>query len=122
MRRHLLTLSVVFAGTLIGAARQLSPAEAMSRVELQTPSMKPLAVSSKSEPELKYTLSEDDINTLYVFSRGTDGGFFVVPADDVVDRPLLGYSDNGTFDSVNIPENLQWWLLQYNIARRLPRW
>ncbi len=114
MRRHLLTLSVVFAGTLIGAARQLSPAEAMSRVELQTPSMKPLAVSSKSEPKLKYTLSEDDINTLYVFSCGTDGGFLVVPADDVVDRTLLGYSDNGTFDSVNIPENLQWWLMQYS--------
>ena len=34
---------------------------------------------------------------LYVFQRGEDEGFVIVSADDRTIRPVLGYSDAGTF-------------------------
>lgn len=113
MRRHILTLFVV-ACSLICTARQLSPAEALQRAGMQSPEITPLAVSAASAPELKYTFKQGTINTLYVFDRGSDGGFLVVSADDVAPRPLLGYSDSGTFDSSEIPDNMRWWLSQYS--------
>ena len=47
---------------------------------------------------------------VYVFNS-TDG-FVLVSAEDNA-RAVLGYSDNGTFDANNIPENMQFWLQMY---------
>lgn len=46
----------------------------------------------------------------YVFNANK--GFVMVAAQDVA-TPILGYSDEGTFDANNIPENMQWWLGDY---------
>jgi len=43
----------------------------------------------------------------YIFNR--DGGGFVIISGDDSLRPVLGYSDSGTF-SEKIPENVAWWL------------
>ena len=43
----------------------------------------------------------------YVFSMDSDGGFIIVSADDVA-TPVLGYSEDGSYDAGN--PNLSYWL------------
>lgn len=47
---------------------------------------------------------------LFVFS--TDNSYVIVSAHDEA-IPILGYSDEGSFDANNIPENMEWWLQDY---------
>ena len=63
--------------------------------------------------ELAFTQYQIDNTTpaVYVFNS-TDEGFVLVSAEDNA-RAVLGYSDNGTFDANNIPENMQFWLQMY---------
>lgn len=48
----------------------------------------------------------------YVFNRGADDGFIVVSGDDSV-LSVLGYSENGSFDYSDMPDNMRWWLGEY---------
>ena len=48
----------------------------------------------------------------YVFNAGDRGGFVIVSGDDRAPA-VLGYSDNGTFDSNNLPEAMQYLLEGY---------
>ncbi|MDE6278944.1 MAG: C10 family peptidase, partial [Paramuribaculum sp.] len=41
-----------------------------------------------------------------------DGGFIIASGDDRL-RPVLAVVDNGSFDPQNLPDNLRWWLSQY---------
>lgn len=50
----------------------------------------------------------------YVFNRGTDGGYVVVANDDDAAAEVLGYADSGTFTTDNMPDNLKWWLEEYD--------
>ena len=47
----------------------------------------------------------------YAFSPANNqrGGFIIMAGDDRVSQ-VLGYSDEGTFDTANMPENMRWWL------------
>ena len=48
---------------------------------------------------------------LYIFT--TDNSFVILAADDCV-QPILGYSLTGSFDPSDMPDNVRWWLQQYN--------
>ena len=48
----------------------------------------------------------------YVFNIGEQQGFVVVSGDDRTPA-ILGYAVDGTFDATDIPENMQWWLEDY---------
>ena len=45
----------------------------------------------------------------HVFNSGKDGGFVIISGDDAL-PDVLGYSDNGRFDTTNLPPALQVWL------------
>ena len=49
---------------------------------------------------------------LYVFNVSDNGGFVIVSNDDVA-VPILGYSDNGSIDPDNMPDNMRAWLQGY---------
>ena len=49
----------------------------------------------------------------YVFNKGKCNGFIIVSGDDKA-APVLGFSDEGTFDINNIPDGLQYWLEVYS--------
>ena len=49
---------------------------------------------------------------LYVFNIADDGGFVVVSNDDRA-LPILGFSDSGSIDPDNMPENMRAWLKGY---------
>ncbi|MBR3389693.1 MAG: C10 family peptidase [Prevotella sp.] len=48
----------------------------------------------------------------YVFNSEGNNGFVIVSGDDRT-APVFGYSDTGSFDENNIPENMQAWLAGY---------
>lgn len=52
----------------------------------------------------------------YVFNAGSNG-YVIVAGDDNV-TPVLGYSDQGTFDPNNIPQNAAKWLEGYKLQIR----
>ena len=56
-------------------------------------------------------------NLLYAFDRGTASGFVVVAGDDRAPQ-ILGYTDTGSFDINNMPENMRWWIQQYEQQMR----
>lgn len=62
--------------------------------------------------KLAYTAQSTNENYFYVFNRGDGGGYVIVAAEDRANE-ILGYTDNGTFDYNNIPENMKWWLGEY---------
>lgn len=60
--------------------------------------------------QLAYTANGSVQPLYYVFNRGT--GFVIVSADDRATE-VLGYSDAGSFDINNLPENFRSWLGVY---------
>lgn len=48
----------------------------------------------------------------YVFNHGTDGGFVIISGDSQT-MPVLAYSDQGAFDPNDMPDNVRWWMQQY---------
>ncbi len=50
----------------------------------------------------------------YIFNRGTSSGYVIVAADDKVANQVLGYADEGTVDMAAMPENMAWWLAEYD--------
>lgn len=60
---------------------------------------------------LAYTSMQANGNAaLYVFNF--EGGFVIVSADDVA-QPILGFSEEGSFDLANIPDGLNYYLGYY---------
>lgn len=57
----------------------------------------------------------------YVFNAGDNNGFVIIAGDDAV-KPILGYSNEGSFPTKDIPENIKNWLdfysheIQYIVA------
>lgn len=73
----------------------------------------PNRAPAKVDPVLSYTATTEDIPDFYVFNRADDApGFVIVSAADA-QTPILGYSENGTFDYATAPDNFRWWLQQY---------
>ena len=53
--------------------------------------------------------TQQDAPAFHIFNN-SQGGFIIIAADDVVE-PVLAYSDTGSFDADNIPDNVADWLL-----------
>lgn len=119
MKKSILTLAAI-AAVATASGRTLSPAEALGRA-IAAPDA-PAGVSSMHAPARTVpvlTLNTDfNQPALYVINRSE--GFVIVSADDTA-APLLAYSDEGTFDENNIPDNCRFWLNLYKeeIARAI---
>lgn len=50
----------------------------------------------------------------YIFNRGASAGYVIVAADDNAAAQVLGYADEGTVDMTAMPENMAWWLAEYD--------
>lgn len=64
--------------------------------------------------ELSYSAYAEDGDSpaYYAFTKNSDGGFIILPADDRF-RPLLAYTDSGKFDYEKLPDDLKWFLQGY---------
>lgn len=113
MRKSLLFLTLMAAssGVTLSAAT-LSPAEALQRALGNGPLQ--AASSSQSELVLCHTAVTPTTAqpAFYVFNRGDNDGFIIASADDCA-MPLLGESESGSFNYQTLPDNLKWWLGEY---------
>ena len=57
--------------------------------------------------------TNNDIPAFYVFNRGKDQGFVIVSGEDAI-RPILGYSEKGSFGVEGMPANLREWMKHLN--------
>ena len=93
------------ASAFMQARNEAVPAKRMQKAAAATSVTAPV--------ELAFTQYQIDNTTPAVFVfNSTDEGFVLVSAEDNA-RAVLGYSDEGTFDANNIPENMQFWLKMY---------
>ena len=74
-------------------------------------SRKLAAVSNgrKLAPRKAAGAKQEETSLYYVFNRGNQEGYVIVPGDDMIDG-VLGYTDEGEFDYQEIPPAMQEWL------------
>ena len=70
--------------------------------------------ASQREVQLKlaYTSKTGDETYYYVFNNA-NGGYVIMGGDEAA-REVLGYGETGSFDYARIPDNMRWWLSQYD--------
>ena len=82
-------------------------------------------IPTTHESRLKLIRQASLEKNYYVFNE-TDGSGFVIVAGDDVAKPILGYSENGSFDENNLPPAFAYWLdflnsqIDYAIQNDLP--
>jgi len=106
MKKLLLSVAVVSLA-LCGAARTLSPDEALARVSSQGAAKAP---SLAGNLELVATGSYEGLTTYYVFSNSKAS--MIVGADDLA-VPVLAFLDAPVSVTTPVPDNFQWWLNEY---------
>lgn len=70
--------------------------------------LKPVT-NEKKLARKKINSVNNNTETYYVFNRGENEGYVIVPGDDKIDG-VLGYTERGEFDYERIPANMKAWL------------
>lgn len=87
----------------------------------ESKSMRAKAIAAASSLRLAYQESEqtsqsdnsaDNQPCFYIFNIGTGNGFVIVSGEDS-SLPVLGYTDEGTFDAANQPPAFREWMAGY---------
>ncbi len=93
-------------------AKTVTPAQALSQAQQfrQTQVAKGvMAAPMKADMKLAYTAENAEF---YVFNGANSTGYVIVAGDDCAPT-ILGYSNNGSFDSDNMPPAMKAWLKSY---------
>ena len=117
MKRYTLLTFVIFllAATLNAKQVNQSAAMAIAHSYLTKNSPRHMLGVSTAQPQLTMVLeakSKSQATDYYVFNNGTTNGYVIVAGDDRA-VPVLGYSDEGSFDPANVPDGLQCMLDMY---------
>ena len=124
MKRRLLLLFVLFSTAFWAMAERIDVATARKIAEnvaasntggLRSASKLSLiyaAAPGQAKNALRSTGAVDGAADYFVFNIGANKGFVIVAGDDRA-YPVLGQSDEGTFEPDNLPENLRAMLAYY---------
>ena len=102
MKKFVLTLFLLMVGTTLLQARPIDRSLALSAARKFVATQ---FASERALPELVYTGADE---TFFVYNVG-DHGFVIIAGDDA-HRPVIGYSDESSFDASNIPPALTYYL------------
>lgn len=108
MKHQLLLASVLIA--IPAWARTLTPEEALQRAGSGSPAKAAAATSQTRLVKTGYTADKQP--AYYIFDNDGGKGYMILAADDVA-MPVLGYSDSGTINPDEMPENMRGWLENY---------
>jgi len=111
----LLLMSVL---TIIGTwAQPITEQEAAERslqfLSHRNPSSR-AKVMSQGNPSKMLKATKVEAEKIYAFN--VEGGGYVIASGDSRTLPVLGYSDSGSIDWTNMPENMRAWLKEYDEA------
>lgn len=105
MNKYLLSLLSALSVAGLISAETLTPEQALKRAGLSkitpTRSMNTLPVFT--------SLTKSGEPTVYIFDNLHTDGYIMISADDVA-APILGYSDNSSFNSEEMPPQMKWWI------------
>ncbi len=107
--KHIACIAILLTLTLSLSAKKISSDVArQNALEFLSSRQQEGVFMSKSKQSVSnstLTLLRSDDN-LYVFNIGTDDGFVIISGSDQT-QSVLGYADNGQFNSDDLPEALQ---------------
>lgn len=112
-QNKILAIAALLALASQAEARTLTPEAALQRARQAagTPTaIRAMRTPAKVTPAL--TLTEAQMPVVYVIADQEDNGYMILSADDIA-APVLGYSETGSFDPANMPENMRFWLGEY---------
>ena len=120
LRSIAIVLVAYFAFGLSARARTISLEEAMVKAQrfLYPNSTDSISQARGFSAAPAFTLAYEARTTdkrascFYVLNQTFSQGYIIVSADDRLPE-VLGYSDNGEFDINKIPDNMKWWLSEY---------
>lgn len=115
MKKVIIALASVVALAAQVDARTLTPEAALKRARSSADapaSVRSMRTPAKVTPALTLTQGESPVLYVIADNADSDAGYLIVSADDVA-APVLGYADSGSFDPENMPENMRWWLSEY---------
>ena len=107
MRHVFLTLSFLLAGMVANAA-PINSAQALRNAQAFLQS-KGINIQTKSMRRAPSANGTEELAPYYVFNLGDDKGFVIASGDDRA-YPVIAYSDTGSLELDNLPENVQYWL------------
>ncbi len=110
MKKGLLLLSLIPSALL---AQTIGVEDAQNKA-LQFLQGQSQTRASQREVQLKlaYTSKSGDETYYYVFNNAA-GGYVIMGGDEAA-KEVLGYGETGSFDYARIPDNMRWWLGQYD--------
>ena len=117
MKKALFTVLVTLVCT-IAAANPITRQQALQKATAFMKTQNPLATLNatpvhKAPRRVGAQVSTDQAY-YYVFNANDGKGFVIASGDDVA-VPILGYSDTGTFNEDEIPDNMRAWLHGYEL-------
>ena len=121
--KKLLLLSLAFLCSLTAWTAQRSPEEALSIArtffiqssEAVTRNTGDIQLVTVSNDLLKSVSTRSVEGTAFYIYNYEQSAYVIVSGDDRM-KPVLGYSDNGSFITENLPVNILGWLELYNAA------
>ena len=113
---RIIVLILVMVAVGGARAQQLNEQEAKARAMRYLTNHGKVFVRGEnpSGKELALTSATVEARSIYAFNR--EGGGYVIASADSRALPVLGYSDTGTIDWEQMPENMRVWLRQYDEA------
>ena len=108
MRKITFALTLIFCVNLVFS----NPVDTTLAKRVAVNFWKQNSAHNKKVPDFIYLSLAPTYTGFYVFNSTEKGGFVIVSADDRV-QPILGYSEESTFDTSNMPPNLREWLMGY---------
>ncbi len=109
--KRIFTFAGIMAAALAMSAAPLTPEQALKRAQASS-AMRKSAISAGAMTLSFSMQTPAGSPAIYVFDRPESKGYLIVSADDAA-IPVLGYADSGSFDSEEMPPQLEWWLSEY---------
>ena len=106
----LLAMMLPLVASASHVTQEQAKSEALSFLQQKRGLPQSLQVATKA-PRMASAPAGDAL--YYVFNVGNNGGFVIVSGDDRT-NPILGFSDEGSFDPNNVPANMKSWLEGYS--------
>ena len=116
MKRIKLILLTVIVGNILFAGTTTAKPKTRQQAQKEVETfLSQRGTSLKVRPAMARSASnqdEDSQEILYFFDVENNGGYVIVSGSDC-GPSILGYTDSGSFDEQNIPENMVLWLEDY---------
>ena len=113
IRRRFIVTSIFLLTFLLSYAARISLGQVIENVKTFVRNESITRSTEISELDLIYSGTKDIVGypLYYIFNR-SDGGYIVAAGDDCIDKVLI-YSDSGCIDRKNMPDNMAWWIREY---------